>query len=130
PSDRLAGVLDQLLGICAGTVSERDRSHPLLTPGFARPPGHDHIGDRRMRRDRHLDFLGEDLLATRVDGHRVPAEQLDGTVLEMTRTVARYSVPHAVDDGESGRRLGRVPLIAQRHIAFLSEPADAFVAKT
>ena len=47
---------------------------------------------------------------------------------EVTRTVAGYRVPHAVDDGEGGRRLGRVSLIAQRHIAFLGEPADAFVA--
>jgi hypothetical protein len=35
-----------------------------------------------MRRERHLDLFGEDLLATGVDGLGVPAEEFDRAALE------------------------------------------------
>ena len=88
---------DQLVGVDRRAIGERHHGDDLLAPSLAGPARDHDVGDGRMRRDRHLDLLGEDLLAAGVDGHRVTAEQLDGAVREMAGPVARHRVANPGD---------------------------------
>src|SRR6202035_3707249 len=90
---------------------------PLLAPPLAGPSGNDHVGYRGVRRDRGFDFLDEDLLATRVDRHRIAAQQLNAAVGAVACAVTRNRVTHAVNHREGGCCLGGVAFIAERHVA-------------
>jgi hypothetical protein len=72
-----------------------------------------------VRLDRRLDLLGEDLLATGVDGHRVSTVQLDRAVGAEASAIAGHGVPHAVDHRVRARRLRRVAEVAERQAAAL-----------
>src|SRR5438046_1433494 len=74
--------------------------------------------------DRRLDFLGENLLAARVDRDRVAPEHLDGAVRTPTRLVAGHRVADAVDRRERSRRLVGIVEIAERHGAERGPPPD------
>src|SRR4029079_17297537 len=124
PGDQACGVVDEFLGVDARSVDECDDRDDLLPPALARPARDDHIGHGRVRCDRRLDLLDEDLFATGVDAYRVPPEQLDGAVGEMACPISGHRVPHTTDDRERRRRFGRISLVAQRHVAPLREPAD------
>ena len=76
PGDRACGVVDEFLGIGAGSVDECDDRDDLLPPALARPTRDDHIGHRRMRCDRRLDLLDEDLFATGVDASPSPGRAI------------------------------------------------------
>ena len=58
-------------------VGQLHDGHHLLAPALAGAARHHHVGDGGVADDGLLDLLGEDLLAARVDGDRVAAQQLD-----------------------------------------------------
>ncbi len=82
-----------------------------------------------MVADGGLDLLGEDLLATGVDGHRVPAQQFDAAVGIPAGAVPRDRVSDAVDQREGPRALVGVVEVAQRYQAPLRQPADLVVTR-
>jgi len=67
-------VVDQLLGVGAGAVHEGDDGDDLLPPPLAGSAGDHDVGHRRVRQQRGLDLLDEDLLSAGVDGLRLAAE--------------------------------------------------------
>src|ERR1700753_2322250 len=77
-----------------------DRDH-LVAPTFRWAPGHDDVVHVRMLGHRGLHFLGEDLLATGVDGDGVAPEQLDAAVREEAGPISGYRPTHVVDGRES-----------------------------
>ncbi len=76
-------------------------------------PDHDGVEHLGMRAHGRLDLLGEDLLATRVDGDRSPAEQGDGAVGLDGGEVTGHHVPDPVDVDEDLGRLDRVVVVAR-----------------
>src|SRR4029450_2848791 len=93
----LAGLGEEIRGRRARAGAElHDRDH-LLTPALARAPRDDGVEHGRVVLQRVLHLLGEDLLAARVDRHRVAAEHLDRAVLAVARAVAGHRPADAVD---------------------------------
>src|SRR5450631_1439472 len=80
-----------------------DRDDPLA-PALVGYPDDDGVLDGGVVEEHLLDLLGEDLLATGVDGQRRAAVQHDGPVRIDGRVVARQGPAHTVhlDEGRCG----------------------------
>ena len=60
----------------------------LLSPSIAGATDYEHVEDRGVGLQDLFDFLGEDLLAAAVDGHRLPAQEFDGAIVASTGAVS------------------------------------------
>jgi hypothetical protein len=112
-----------------GSFDELDNSHHLLPPPLAWASGDDDIGDAAMRHDGGFDLLGENLLATGIDRHRITAQHLYRPVFEQPCAIARHRVPHAVNDRKGAHRLLRVAEVPKRNVTGLRQPADNAAAR-
>src|SRR5205085_7050251 len=88
----------------------------------------DGVRARRVAAQDLLHLLGVDLLAAGVDRHRPPPKDDDRAVGCEAAVVAGYRVAHAADHRERARGLRRVLVVAERHVAGATDPADLFRA--
>ena len=95
-----------------------------LAPARVAHAHHDHVEHLRVRLERGLDLLGEDLLAARVDADRAPAQQGDGAVGLDRREVTgdRVAAARRSSTKVSAVFFG-VLVVAERHVAGARELA-------
>ncbi len=123
---------DLAAAVCLHGVERGSAVRARLDDGdHARAPAlvghadHDRVEAVGVRLDRGFDLFGKDLLAARVDRHRAAPKQGDRAVRPERREVAgdRPALAALVDD-EHLRRLRRVLVVADRHVAAARELAD------
>ena len=122
--DVAAAVAVELVEGRGGAVARlHDRGDPLA-PALVGHADDDGVEHGRVRLERGLDLLGEDLLAAGVDALRAAAEQRDRAVGLVDRHVAGQRVAHAARAGdEGGGRLLGVLVVLERDVAAAGEPA-------
>ena len=122
--DRLTAVLLDRLEIGGEAGPRLDDCGDTLAPSLVGHADDDRVPDVGVRLHRRFDFLGMDLLAARVDRHRPAAEQGDRAVgLDRSEVAGDRPAP-ALQLDERRRRLLRVLVVTDRHVAAARDLAD------